>query len=508
MSNLDKDSLLCGHCNQILDKPVYLPCFCTICHIHLYEATANHMGIIKCEPCGVKFEVANVRVKENLHAKQLLAANNHLYSSEMAKYEDLYATFSQQMEETKELCKEKFASIRLQIELRRDTLTHEINQLASELIAKTNGAEKIYENALKKFQQKITGNLDFESLSMPDLIPERMQHLDDCIHAMKANINEIYETKSQIDSIEFRVNETSPELGVLCYEPEKQVAKKCISRGNDNKIKIWDLKTGKVFHNLDAHKIYVTCLEVIDQNTFASASNDTNIKVWDATNGTCLRTLVGHSRGVLSLKRVATNKIASGSLGQIKIWNLETGACLKTINTSYYLIRCMCYMSKGILFCGAYDKKVTMWDLTTSRCLQTFSGHTRDVKCLMLLEKGLLASGSSDCSIRIWHIESGQCTRTLLGHFSGIMGLEVSLYGEIVSCSHDGTIKVWDSSMGTCIETLREHTKAVRSIVIYADNLLISASNDDTIKMWDLETLECIDTLDTGTKEVRELKFF
>ena len=50
MDKFKKTDFLCLICKNILNDPIQVPCYCTICQRHLKDASVNP-GLIKCETC-------------------------------------------------------------------------------------------------------------------------------------------------------------------------------------------------------------------------------------------------------------------------------------------------------------------------------------------------------------------------------------------------------------------------------------------------------------------------
>ena len=65
------------------------------------------------------------------------------------------------------------------------------------------------------------------------------------------------------------------------------------STGSDNKIIIWDWLNGKLVYTLTGHNnsLYLSSLDLYDEQTLISGSWDKTIKFWNITNGQLLQTI-------------------------------------------------------------------------------------------------------------------------------------------------------------------------------------------------------------------------
>jgi len=127
----------------------------------------------------------------------------------------------------------------------------------------------------------------------------------------------------EIDPIQLAIAGLTPTLKIKKKELVKQ--KKDISKKIENSIK-----------TLKGHSGVVTSVAVY-KDKIVSGSEDNTIKIWDFKSGKLLNTLKlklkleTSSRGVKSIA-VDNDKIVSGSWGQaIKIWDLNTGELLNTL---------------------------------------------------------------------------------------------------------------------------------------------------------------------------------
>ncbi len=255
---------------------------------------------------------------------------------------------------------------------------------------------------------------------------------------------------------------------------------KLFSGSYDNKIKVWDLKTGQCIATLTGHEKRVCSLVIFDGKLY-SGSWDHTIKVWDPKTGECAETLTDHEDAVCSLIIFDGKLFSASDDCTIKVWDLQTGKCTATLTGHGHWVRCLAALD-GKLFSGSDDRTIKVWDIKTGQCTVTLTGHGAWVRSLAAFD-GKLFSGSNDSTIKVWEIKTGKCTATLTGHGNSIYSLAI-FDGKLFSGSADRTIKVWDQKTGECTATLTGHGWAVCSLAIF-DGKLFSGSEDQTIKIWD-----------------------
>jgi len=108
------------------------------------------------------------------------------------------------------------------------------------------------------------------------------------------------------------------------------------SGSNDFRVVIWDLNTYTIKFILTAHTSGVYCLKLISSNLMASGDADGIIIIWDWLKGELIYTLNGHSNSLYlsSLDLFNDQILISGSRdSSIKIWSISNGQLLQTITT-------------------------------------------------------------------------------------------------------------------------------------------------------------------------------
>lgn len=269
------------------------------------------------------------------------------------------------------------------------------------------------------------------------------------------------------------------------------------SGGDDNTIKLWNLRTGELLHTLAGESGRVLTIALSpDGRTLASShktSDRSCIKIWHPGTGELLRTLTGHNKWIYSLAISPDGKTLVSGGYKIKIWDLTTGESLHTLAGHKQWVYSLAISPDGqTLVSSGGDKTIKIWDLganarSQESPLRTLRGHADWVRTVAISPDGrLLASGGDDNTIKLWHLETGKLIRTLIGHSDWVLSLAIEPDGQtLISGSRDNTIKLWDLGTGKLLRTLTEHKKWVYSLAVSPDGCtLASGSEDKTIKIW------------------------
>ena len=197
-----------------------------------------------------------------------------------------------------------------------------------------------------------------------------------------------------------------------------------------------------------------------DGQLLASGSLDETIKIWNLGSGELLHDLTGYSNPVRSVAFSPDGQLlASGSLNKIEIWNLESGKLLRTLNGhSDPVMSVAISPDRQLLASGSDDKTIKIWNLGSGELLHDLTGYSNPVRSVAISPDGqLLASGSWDGTIKIWNLESGKLLRTLSGHSSLVWSVAFSPDGQTIAsgggcsfseCNKDYDIRIWGGRGG------------------------------------------------------------
>ena len=135
-----KEDVTCSLCNLILDEPVSLPCFCIICNGHLTDCfTSNNE--IKCISCNKFYQIPYDGFRTNKTTKKLLEDLVYLSDEEKNLKSSIQSNFSTFKSQNKTKIKvlklksqENLSKIKEKVELRKEQLKKQIDEISAEFI--------------------------------------------------------------------------------------------------------------------------------------------------------------------------------------------------------------------------------------------------------------------------------------------------------------------------------------------------------------------------------------
>jgi len=287
-----------------------------------------------------------------------------------------------------------------------------------------------------------------------------------------------------------------------------------ISLGEDRKVILWDLATGKEQHRLFDRQPFHSDTEVWtaaalspDAKMMAlgigirrSPENDYSIRLWDTTVGKEVSSLALHSKEIWSLAFAADGKslASGGSDSKVCVWDLST----KKPRWSKELaspVRSVVFSpdTKWLATCDDSDRVCT-WEVQSGRRVQSWEhDQTTSNRLVFTPDNQFLASSDGFSTIRVWSLDTGH---EFLRLSEGPFCLAFSPTGRILAgggMRHDdkpsgnkgriSTIQLWELVSGQKILSFEGDQESVDCLAFASHGrALASGGTDGTILLWDL----------------------
>jgi WD40 repeat protein/serine/threonine protein kinase/tetratricopeptide (TPR) repeat protein len=277
----------------------------------------------------------------------------------------------------------------------------------------------------------------------------------------------------------------------LSWSPDGQ---KLARSGEDGKVRVWDVTTGRMVLTIRGHQTAVYSLSWSpDGQHIATAAEEGAVRVWDAETG---RLVSEPLRGLGGVGGVAWSP-DGGQLatchwdGLIAVWDVGTGRRTALLRGHAKNVLVSWSPDGRRLASAGLDRTVRVWDVRRALETAAFRGHTQRVVAVRWSPDGqTLASGSHDQTVRLSNPDTGQeIGQPLRGHTGPVTDVQWSSDGRRLASVGDYTVRIWEPGTGRETVVFRGHLAMIVGVCWRPDDRrLASVSLDHTIRVWDTET--------------------
>jgi RNA polymerase sigma factor (sigma-70 family) len=288
-----------------------------------------------------------------------------------------------------------------------------------------------------------------------------------------------------------------PAVESIAFSPDGKVI---ASAGHGGKLFLWESATGQLLAQVWAYGQAIAFAP--DGKSLASAGNDATIRLWDVPTGKERPAPGDGHRG--SVRTVAVSKdgalvaTAGGGESNIRLWDFASGKELRRIDASSTW-----FGGAGAMALSPDGKAVAtdkgVWDTATGKFLlgretnrSAFKGQDYAIAAIAFSPDGkTLAMGTRDREygkgrmIRLWDA----ATAEERGHFGTrvVRALAYSPDGKFVAAGHqDGTVGLWDVATGREVHLISAHGRDVNAVAFSPDGKTLASSTfDGDICLWD-----------------------
>ena len=204
-----KAHLTCKYCNEIYKDPINLTC-CgdNLCKSHIKEITSkSSSNKFTCPLCQEENKSQHLRVNKLI--QNLIENNLHKFELD-SKFLKVYGSLKAQigkletiLKDPENLIYEEIAELKRQVDLDREQLKSQIDELANNLIQQLDSFNSRFKSEYKK-------NVDFEHYNgLVDSSKKQLNEYEQCLNLFSTNYNERKEKSAKCEEI---INNLQPQI--------------------------------------------------------------------------------------------------------------------------------------------------------------------------------------------------------------------------------------------------------------------------------------------------------
>ncbi len=311
-------------------------------------------------------------------------------------------------------------------------------------------------------------------------------------------------------------------------------SKVVIVTGNENLVRLWDSKTGKLLVVLKGHEHHVNhAIFSPDGQRVLTSSKDGTARLWEAKTGKLLFVMEQGSvirRAAFSpdglkvvtpfkqggailweansgklLKKMQPedmsdsgpfdnvvfspdgSKIATCGNNKAYLWNVMDGKLLYAL-AHQNTVTDMAFSPDGTkVVTASFDNTARLWDAKNGKLLYVLKHIKRVTHAAFSPDGQRVVTASDDSSARLWDSNTGKPIRVLL-HYSVVTHAAFSPNGQyLVTTSFDKFVRVWNANNGNLLAVMQGHDFDVYQAAFSPDGQrILTASGDNTVRLWNL----------------------
>ena len=223
-----KERMTCKYCNQVYNNPITLLCGDSICKHHLDELiSTNSTNKFNCPICNEE-SLSNLEFKVSKLIESLLRTELHEFKMNPIYEEVLYdlkteiGNLEAIVKDPENYIFEEISELKRQVDLNRERLKSDIDDLANDLIQKL-------ESYQERFMTEYKTNIDLEHYNeLFESSKKQMAEYEQCLNLFSTKIEERDEKRIQsekiINKLELEIQELKEGLLSnlsLKYEPKE-----------------------------------------------------------------------------------------------------------------------------------------------------------------------------------------------------------------------------------------------------------------------------------------------
>jgi len=281
---------------------------------------------------------------------------------------------------------------------------------------------------------------------------------------------------------------------------------KIIITSDDEGLKLWDVKTGQLIHNLRNDENTVDSVFSLSFNPtgeYVISTCGKSLILWEINTGKrILRFYDDEDDYEVSINLVLFSPdgkyvISGHANGTIKLWDVceyRKISLLHVFEGYDEDVHSISFSPNGQYFISLTFDNISLWDVKNGCLIRTYylkhEGVCRDYGSVSFNPNGLFFVSGTNSGIKLWNIESEQpIFNTSENYVKNIGSVAFSPIGDfIISGSYDGSLILWKiENERFIIKTLETLESSVYYSEFSPDGKFIASLEYNKVKLWEIK---------------------
>jgi len=285
-----------------------------------------------------------------------------------------------------------------------------------------------------------------------------------------------------------------PALYVL-YSPD---GKTLATRTDANTIRLWDVASGRLQHQMADVKGGVSCFTFSADSRRLASGSAGFIRIWDTATGKQIKHFPAHDVEVAALAFAPDGQaiVSGGSDGTVRLWETASGKELRKYGSDLAAVAAVTFAPDGTRIAAAERNSVVhLWDPASGKDLGKLAGDGSRLFAIAFSPDSKMLVVGSKTIIRLWDVANARELR----QFGRPVSDDVTSHNNDVTMafSADGTmlasggrsIRLWDVATANEIRSFGDPSRRVCSLAFSGDGKTLAVGGGDhEIHFWNVAT--------------------
>jgi len=304
------------------------------------------------------------------------------------------------------------------------------------------------------------------------------------------------------------VNKPYSQRTTVLFPPAAKNAAKTITYSDGSNIFQLSLPGGKVQHTIPSWWTGSPSLAAVSGRKMVAEANRAGIKLWNLQTGELAHEIPAKDTHKVALS--PDGKFMVTAAGSTVIWDLKRFEQLREIQVRHGLYKGHAISPDSrTLAIGHADKTIQLYSLASGELIHTLKGHTMETRSMVFTPDGkTLASGGLDKTVRLWDVETGALNQTIQEE-NWVLGVDISGDGNLLaSFQVFGRNKIRSLKDSALLHTiLNPERRQFASAALTPDASTLIGCDDIALGAWSTTTGAPIYSIPWDTTNAENLAF-